>query len=399
EIPNSVTQETSAFFEPALDYLVVKIPRWDMQKLKSAKRTIGTEMKSVGEVMAIGRSFPEALQKAVGMLNIGASCLADYPHDIHDPQQEISHATDRRLFALYDYFTAGGNVDEAHQLSNIDAWFLQHIQKIAQFKRELTGKAINHDTLLQAKKLGFSDKVIGECTNQTEEKIRQQRLHYHVTPYVKQIDTLAGEFDAKTNYLYLTYHATEHDIKPSTHQPILILGSGPYSIGSSVEFDWCAVNPARTIRRANHSAIIINSNPETVSTDYDESDRLYFEQLTFERVQDIADFEKIHGIVVSVGGQIANNLVTPLAKAGYPILGTTPQSIFLAENRECFSSLLTKLGIDQPAWTTASSLEKANTFAEEVGYPVLIRPSFVLSGAAMNVVYSQSELDNYLQQA
>jgi carbamoyl-phosphate synthase large subunit len=399
EIKNSVTGITCAFFEPALDYVVVKIPRWDTHKLKAADRTIGSEMKSVGEVMSIGRSFPEALQKAVGMLNIGASCLTDYPQVINHPAYEIEFPTDRRLFALYKFFQQGGTVAEAQVLSKIDNWFLYHIWDIAQVEKTIKNNALTPEILLLAKKTGFSDKAIGQLTAQSTDQVRQARCAANIKPYVKQIDTLAGEFAAQTNYLYMTYHAMEHDIEPSVERPVLVLGSGPYAIGSSVEFDWCAVNTLRTLRRMGRTGILINSNPETVSTDYDESDRLYFEQLTLERVQDIADFETPAGIVVSVGGQIANNLSTPLAAAGYPLLGTKADEIDRAENREKFSELLNALDIDQPAWVRVTSLAKAKEFAHQVGYPVLIRPSYILSGSAMNVAYDDAMLDEYLQQA
>lgn len=399
EIKNSVTQKTCAFFEPALDYIVVKIPRWDTHKLKTADRTIGSEMKSVGEVMSIGRSFPEALQKAVGMLNIGASCLSDYPHSIPKPMVEIEFPTDRRLFALYKYFQQGGTVESAQALSRIDPWFLSHIWNTVQVEKQITPATLTPELLRTAKQMGFSDRAIGRLTEQSEQSIRELRLQHHIVPYVKQIDTLAGEFAAETNYLYMTYHAMEHDIDLCADRPVLVLGSGPYAIGSSVEFDWCAVNTLRTLRSLGKKAILINSNPETVSTDYDESDRLYFEQLTFERVQDIADFEQPQGVIVSVGGQIANNLALPLAKAGYQLLGTPATAIDQAENRETFSALLNELGIDQPPWQSVTSLEGAKQFANNVGYPVLIRPSYILSGAAMNVAHDDESLEEYLKQA
>lgn len=399
ELRNSVTQKTCAFFEPALDYVVVKIPRWDTHKLKATDRSIGSEMKSVGEVMAIGRSFPEALQKAVGMLNVGASCLSDYPTDIPEVIAEIENPTDRRLFALYRYFIAGGTTREAHQLSQIDPWFLYQIEAIAKVEQDISRTELTEENLNIAKQFGFSDRVIGRLTNRSELEIRQERKAKNIVPYVKQIDTLAGEFAAQTNYLYLTYHGCAHDIQPSEQAPVIILGSGPYTIGSSVEFDWCAVNTARTLKKLQERSIIINSNPETVSTDYDESDRLYFEQLTFERIQDIADFESPRGIVVSVGGQAANNLALPLYEAGYPILGTNPTDIDKAENREKFSALLHELQIDQPAWESVTDLENAIKFANRVGYPVLIRPSYILSGSAMNVVFDANGLGKYLQEA
>lgn len=399
EIINGVTQKTCAFFEPALDYLVVKIPRWDTQKLKSAGRIIGTEMKSVGEVMAIGRSFPEALQKAVGMLNIGASCLSDYRDVIEDAKYEIANPTDRRVFALYQFLNQGGTVAEAHQLSQIDPWFLEQIARIAEQEKILKHEKFTTALLKNAKKLGFSDKAIGQLLGQSEITIRQQRIAANIRPVVKQIDTLAGEFSAQTNYLFLTYHGTEHDVTATAEDTVLVLGSGPYAIGSSVEFDWCAVNTTRTLRKLGKKAILINSNPETVSTDYDESDRLYFEQLTLERVQDIADIEQPNGIIVSVGGQIANSLAIPLAQAGYHLLGTSAADIDRAEDREKFSALLNELEIDQPAWQRVTNLENAKFFAREVSYPVLIRPSYILSGAAMNVAYDETSLQQYLLQA
>jgi len=408
ELKNAVTQKTSAFFEPALDYLALKIPRWDTHKLKTAERFIGTEMKSVGEVMAIGRSFPEVLQKAVRMLNHGMTGVHDYPYKINNIKDEIARPTDRRLYALYKFFSAGGSVNEAHKLSAIDPWFLHHIKRIAEvekleirnWKLETGNKLqVTSYKLQKAKQFGFSDRAIATIVGTDEEAIRTQRLKAGIKPVVKQIDTLAGEFPAQTNYLYLTYHGTKNDLKPSAKKPIVVLGSGPYSIGSSVEFDWSAVNTARTLRKHQEQTIIINSNPETVSTDYDESNRLYFEELTLERVRDIADFEKTKGIIVSVGGQIANSLAMPLYKSGYKILGTSPEDIDRAEDRAKFSSLLNELKIDQPEWEEASTIDKAKKFADRVGYPILVRPSYVLSGAAMNVVYDEETLKKYLTDA
>ncbi len=399
ELKNAITKKTSAFFEPALDYLTVKIPRWDTSKLRSAERKIGSEMKSVGEVMAIGRSFPEALQKAIRMLNIGSDGLSNHIDTIDDLEGEIKVATDRRIFALYQFFLRGGSLEKAFKLSKIDKWFLNHLKEISNLEHALQEKPLSKSLLLLGKKSGFSDKQIALLKSQSENEIRSYRLGLGIKPNIKQIDTLAGEFEAETNYLYLTYHGSSNDLLPSSTKPIITLGSGPYCIGSSVEFDWCAVNTSKIIRSLGHLSIIINSNPETVSTDYDESDRLYFEELTLERVQDIADFENPKGIIVSVGGQIANNLVMPLYRANYPLLGTHPLSVDHAENRKKFSSLLTELEIDQPTWDEVTSLEKAKSFAEKVGYPILIRPSYVLSGAAMNVVFSDSELENYLKKA
>lgn len=398
QITNNVTMKTTAFFEPALDYVIVKIPRWDIHKLKSAERTIGSEMKSVGEVMAIGRSFAEALQKGVRMLNIGTSGLLDYPHEIPNPENEIEKATDRRLFAIVQYLQSGGTIEEVHRLSGIDCWFLSHILTIVSESHQLE-EPLTKTSFLGAKKLGFSDKTIALLQGKTEDEIRSLRKEWGILPIVKQIDTLAGEFSAETNYLYMTYHGTHHDVPPGPDKEVIVLGSGPYCIGSSVEFDWCAVNTVKTLRRHSVPTIMINSNPETVSTDYDESDRLYFEEITLERVQDIADFENPMGIVVSVGGQIANNLALPLDRRGYPILGTPAKAIDQAENRKLFSSLLSEIGIDQPDWDEVTTLEKAKQFADSVGYPVLLRPSYVLSGAAMNIVYTEADLNNYLEAA
>lgn len=396
EIQNSITKKTTAFFEPALDYVVVKIPRWDIHKLKSADRSIGSEMKSVGEIMAIGRTFPEALQKGVRMLNIGAYSL-DRP--VEDPTFEIRKPTDRRLFALYRYFCDGGSVASAHELSKIDPWFLSHLFAMAAFEGRLKKEKWSSVLVREAKKFGFSDLAIAKICGRSEENVRAFRKKQGICPCVKQIDTLAGEFDAKTNYLYMTYWGQENDVSPSKKKPAVVLGSGPYCIGSSVEFDWCAVNAARTLRRHKIETVMINSNPETVSTDFDESDRLYFEELTLERVLDIADFEKPRGLLVSFGGQIANNLALPLYKQKMKIIGAPAASIDQAENRDAFSTLLHKLGIDQPPWVAASSLQSARAFAAKVGYPVLIRPSYVLSGAAMNVVYDEEGLEKYLREA
>ncbi|MCB1180559.1 MAG: carbamoyl-phosphate synthase (glutamine-hydrolyzing) large subunit [Chlamydiia bacterium] len=397
EIKNSVTKKTSAFFEPALDYLVVKMPRWATQKLKSANRHIGSEMKSVGEVMSIGRSFEEAIQKAIRMVSIGASSLFDYPYTIEDPKQEIVKATDRRLFALAAYFRQGGCVDEAHQLSGIDHWFLEHIKTLVEYEKKLT--SLDKNLLCEAKRLGFSDHAIGKLVGLDEFEVREERKKCKILPVMKQIDTLAGEFDAETNYLYMTYHGEVHDLPSSEIRPMIVIGSGPYCIGSSVEFDWCGVNTVRTLRKLGKNVIMINCNPETVSTDYDESDRLYFEELTLERVLDIADYENPEGMIVSVGGQTANNIALSLEGNGYPILGTPAAMIDLAENRQTFSALLNTLNIDQPAWQEVSSLPVARDFAKRSGYPILVRPSYVLSGAAMNVIYTENELEKYLKEA
>lgn len=399
ELKNTVTGTTSAFYEPALDYLAVKIPRWDLAKLKASDHHIGSEMKSVGEVMALGRSFPEALQKAIRMLNLGAEGLTAHPYKFADPLDEIAHPTDRRLFALYEALRKRITVARLHELSNIDTWFLEHLADITSYEKSIARQPLTIAKLRQGKQLGFADKTLARLTNRTEKQLRTKRIKAGIMPAIKQIDTLAGEFDATTNYLYMTYHGGEHDVRPLGKRAAVILGSGPYCIGSSVEFDWSAVNTAQTLQYYGKKTIIINSNPETVSTDFDRSDRLYFEELTFERVQDIADYEQVGGLVVSVGGQIANNLALPLSQAGYPILGTHPRDIDRAEDRQKFSEMLNKLSIDQPAWQEVTTLAKAKQFARRVGYPVLIRPSYVLSGGAMNVVKNEAELADYLQAA
>ena len=398
ELKNSVTGTTSAFFEPALDYIAVKMPRWDLAKLKSSDHTIGTEMKSVGEVMALGRSFPEALQKAIRMLNIGAQGLTMHPFESKNPLELIANPTDKRIFAIYQALKEGVTIDQIHQLSKIDKWFLGHINDIAQTETLIKNESLTRPILLMAKQKGFSDVEIAGLTHTDEEHIRARRIKLGVLPIIKQIDTLAGEVEASTNYLYVTYHGITHDVDRLT-KPIIILGSGPYCIGSSVEFDWCAVNTAKTLRKHNVPTIIVNSNPETVSTDFDRSDRLYFEELTQERIRDIADFEKPKSIVVSVGGQIANNLALPLYRAGYPILGTSPEQIDRAEDRQKFSSMLSEAGIDQPAWDEVTTLASVKKFATKVGYPLLIRPSYVLSGGAMNVVTNEQQLKQYLDEA
>ncbi|MCE2706633.1 MAG: carbamoyl-phosphate synthase (glutamine-hydrolyzing) large subunit [Proteobacteria bacterium] len=408
ELKNQVTKKTTAFFEPALDYVVVKIPRWDTHKLQLAQRVIGTEMKSVGEVMGIGKTFPEALQKAIQMLNIGASSLYDYPWAIQNLAHEIEFATDRRIFALFQWFYAGESLESAYNLSKIDYWFLTQIQEIALCALKFATLELNASNLLAAKQLGFSDISLAKIKQSSdnsianatirEDDIRQLRQKLNVLPKIKQVDTLAGEFEATTNYLYLTYHGNSHDVKKS-HDNLCVIGSGPYSIGSSVEFDWCTVNLVREFRKLNKQVIVINSNPETVSTDYDESDRLYFEPLSLERIRDILDFEAVAGICVSVGGQIANNLALPLHKAGYPILGTSAINIDMAENRETFSELLNRENIDQPRWIKAKNLDDALSFIKKVGLPVLIRPSYVLSGSAMKVVFNEQIMQEYLQEA
>ncbi len=401
ELKNNVTLSTSAFFEPALDYIVIKIPRWDLQKFVGAKEYIGSEMKSVGEVMAIGRSFPEVLQKAIRMLETGQDGLLGNGAD--DTQLL---PTTERLFALAQRFGKGESVENIYQATGIDPWFLYQIKEIAEFENSLQSSAFSRQAILNAKKLGFSDKLLAKAFKTTEEEIRKFRKKNGITPKVKHIDTLAAEYPARTNYLYLTYHGEESEVESrvkslesSKEEKAIVLGSGPYRIGSSVEFDWCSVTAAQTLRKKGLETVIINCNPETVSTDYDCADKLYFEELTFERLSDIYDIEGDAGLVLSFGGQVPNNLAMACFKAGYHILGTSPQNIDRAENREKFSKLLDRLGIEQPVWQSLENPDAALGFAKRIGYPVLIRPSYVLSGSAMNVAYSSSDLKKYLQSA
>ena len=397
DLKNSITKETGCCFEPALDYLVLKAPRWDLNKFELASDHIGTEMKSVGEVMAIGRSFEEVLQKALRMLSTPvhkkylSGDPAAYLHEIKQP-------TTNRIHAVLGALRAGTSVKKIHSLSRIDPWFLEKMHRITAFEKTLAKKPLSKDMLHQAKKLGFSDAHIASLRKRSEKEIRALRVKHKVTPYVKQIDTLAGEFPAKTNYLYFTYHGSEHDIKPGK-KPIAVLGSGPYCIGSSVEFDWCNVQVLKRLREEKHETIMVNCNPETVSTDYDESDRLYFEELSYERVLDIAQFENLAGVVISTGGQIPNNLALPLHQAGVKILGTHPTDIDRAEDRHRFSKLLDKLDIHQPPWTEVSTPAQALKTAERMGYPVLVRPSYVLSGSAMNVAFNKEALEKFLHRA
>jgi carbamoyl-phosphate synthase large subunit len=399
ELKNSVTKKTTACFEPALDYLVLKMPRWDLSKFENAAPRIGTEMKSVGEVMAIGRSFEEVLQKAIRMLNTGADGFAPSKKRMQKTHyvDELKHPTTRRIFALAEALHDGMSVEKLHKLSRIDPWFLEKMKNITTFEKRLRSN-LNLEVLRTAKKLGFSDSRIAQIRKTTPEKIRAMRKKLGVVPVVKQIDTLAGEFPARTNYLYLTYHGREHDVERGEHQAA-VLGGGPYCIGSSVEFDWSCVQALKALAREGYETIMINSNPETVSTDYDMSDRLYFEELTLERVLDIVDFEKPKGVVVSTGGQIPNNLAMPLHERNVPVLGTDPTDIDRAEDRHAFSKLLDTLGIDQPQWTELTTLAAAKKAAKTLGYPVLVRPSYVLSGSAMAVAYDEKELLKFLKKA
>ena len=400
-IKNAVTQKTIACFEPALDYLVLKMPRWDLNKFDSAVTSIGTEMKSVGEVMAIGRSFEEVLQKAIRMLMIGADGFtANKGEAFHIEKYlaEIKDPTTRRVFAVAEALHRGVSVEEIHKLSGITTWFLDKMKNIIELEKRLKKETLTVELLRQVKQAGFSDKQIGTITDKTEVVVRALREKKNVTPVVKQIDTLAGEFPAKTNYLYVTYHGTEHDVIPGK-KGIAVLGSGPYSIGSSVEFDWSSVQVLKTLQAEGKETVMINYNPETVSTDYDMSDRLYFEELSLERVLDIVQFEKIKGVVISTGGQVSNNLALPLHKNGVKILGTTPENIDRAEDRHTFSKLLDKLNIDQPGWAELTTRKAAGEAAMRLGYPVLVRPSYVLSGSAMAIASDEKSLMRFLERA
>jgi carbamoyl-phosphate synthase large subunit len=402
DIKNSVTQKTSACFEPALDYVVLKMPRWDLNKFQNAHARIGSEMKSVGEVMAIGRSFEEVLQKAMRMLNIGADGFtAQRNSNFRMPafRSEIREATTRRIFALAEGLRRGMRVEQIHALSKIDPWFLHKMKHIIEIEKALRKNRRPGTKLLrEAKRAGFADIQIATIMKRDEGSVRKMRTRLGITPVIKQIDTLAGEFPAKTNYLYLTYHGTEHDVVPGKTQ-VMVLGSGPYSIGSSVEFDWSCVQALKTLKAEGFNTVMLNSNPETVSTDFDCSDRLYFEELTLERVLDIAEFEKPAQVVVSTGGQIPNNLALKLHAHKVPILGTDPRDINRAEDRHVFSKLLDELGVDQPAWAELTTTAAAKKKARELGYPVLIRPSYVLSGAAMSVAHDETELLKVLRKA
>jgi carbamoyl-phosphate synthase large subunit len=402
EIENSITKETSTCFEPALDYIVVKFPRWDLQKFKKVSLKIGSEMKSVGEVMAIGRSFEEALQKAIRMLDVGMNGLVCNNLKFNDLKKELSEPTDKRMFAITEAIKQGYTIDKIYKLSNVDPWFLYKIKNIVEIEAELRKYKIGRlpkSLLLKAKQRGFSDSQIAIIIGRTELDIRKKRKKLGIIPVAKQIDTLAAEYPAKTNYLYITYNGFTDDIDFKEKNKVVVLGGGAYRIGSSVEFDWCCVNSVATLRDLNYKTILINCNPETVSTDYDICDKLYFDELTFERVLDICEKESPRGVIVSMGGQIPNNLVLPLHKSGVKILGTSPQNIDGAENRHKFSQLLDDLGVDQPKWKELTSLEQAEKFAGKVCYPVLIRPSYVLSGAAMSIALSKKELKQYLKKA
>ena len=413
DLKNSVTKVTSAFFEPALDYIVCKIPRWDLGKFHGVKREIGSSMKSVGEVMAIGRTFEEVIQKGLRMIGQGKhGFIENSPMRIANIENALKEPTDSRIFVIESAFRKGYDVDKIHELTKIDKWFLYKLRNLYQTATEL--ESINHikdipqDLLKLAKQQGFSDFQIAKAVlkqnlgngHEANLKVRALRNEYGIKPVVNQIDTLAAEYPAQTNYLYMTYNGTTHDIAyENDGKSVVVVGSGAYRIGSSVEFDWCSVNALLTVKREGWRSVMINYNPETVSTDYDMCDRLYFDELTFERVMDIIDLETPHGTILSTGGQIPNNLAMKLDAQNVKILGTQAIDIDHAEDRHKFSAMLDELGIDQPAWRELTSMDDIHSFIEDVGYPVLVRPSYVLSGAAMNVCSNDEELERFLQLA
>ena len=410
ELKNSVTKTTSAFFEPALDYVVCKIPRWDLSKFHGVDKELGSSMKSVGEVMAIGRNFEEAIQKGLRMIGQGMHGFVDNKElAIADIDAALREPTDKRIFVLSKALQHGYTIDQIHELTKIDKWFLQKLQHLVDINKDLCRFNINtldKELLLEAKIYGFTDFQIARAIGLEDEVenmhkasllVRNLRKHYGILPVVKQIDTLAAEYPAQTNYLYVTYDGTTHDVTFSNDKrSIVVLGSGAYRIGSSVEFDWCGVQALNTIRKEGWRSVMINYNPETVSTDYDMCDRLYFDELTFERVMDIIDLECPHGVIVSTGGQIPNNLALKLDEQHVTILGTQAQDIDGAEDRAKFSAMLTEHGINQPEWQALSNMEDIESFVNRVGYPVLVRPSYVLSGAAMNVCSNEDELKRFL---
>ncbi|EJT49334.1 Carbamoyl-phosphate synthase arginine-specific larg e chain [Trichosporon asahii var. asahii CBS 2479] len=401
ELPNAVTKSTTACFEPSLDYIVTKIPKWDLAKFQHVERNVGSAMKSVGEVMAIGRTFEESLQKAIRQVDPNFAGFEAYwkPEDM---VTALTNNNDRRLFAIaHAMLNLDYTVDYLHDLTKIDKWFLYKLENIVNVYKQLKNtpfEKLDKELVMTAKKTGFSDLHMAQLLGKKEGDVRALRKQFGVTPFVKRIDTLAAEFPAYTNYLYTSYNATTHDVEFDEHGT-MVLGSGVYRIGSSVEFDWCAVTCSRAIRGMGKKTIMVNYNPETVSTDFDEADRLYFEELGFERVMDIYEAEGAQGVVVSVGGQLPQNIALRLKNSGVDVLGTDPEQIDNAEDRHKFSSILDSIGVDQPAWTEAASLDAAKEFANRVGYPVLIRPSYVLSGAAMNVVWDESQLQHNLSAA
>ncbi len=413
DLKNSVTKTTSAFFEPALDYVVCKIPRWDLGKFHGVDRELGSSMKSVGEVMAIGRTFEEVIQKGLRMIGQGMHGFVDNKElKIEDVEAALKEPTDKRIFVIEKAFNAGYTIDQIHDLTKIDRWFLQKLYKIHQTDKELHActsiNVLGNDLLRKAKVQGFTDFQIARAVGMEQEMdiekailaVRARRKQAGILPVVKQIDTLAAEYPAQTNYLYLTYSGVAHDIHfENDKRSVVVLGSGAYRIGSSVEFDWCGVQALNTIRKEGYRSVMINYNPETVSTDYDMCDRLYFDELTFERVMDILDLECPYGVIVSTGGQIPNNLAMRLDAENINLLGTQAKYIDNAEDREKFSEMLNRIGVDQPEWSALTSMDDIQEFIKRVGFPVLVRPSYVLSGAAMNVCSNQEELERFLKLA
>ncbi len=410
DLKNSVTKTTPAFFEPSIDYIVCKIPRWDLSKFHGVSRKIGSSMKSVGEVMAIGRSFEEAIQKGLRMIGQGAhGFVGNKELQIEDVDKALREPTDKRIFVISKAMRAGYTIDQIHELTKIDKWFLGKLQNIVKTYEDMHAydsmEEMPDDLLRLAKQEGFSDFQVQRAVFKDKvgkpvdniDLVRRYRKSKGIVPVVKQIDTLAAEFPAQTNYLYLTYNGTKGDINyENDGKSVIVLGSGAYRIGSSVEFDWCSVTCLQTIQKQGYRGVMINYNPETVSTDYDKCDRLYFDELTFERVMDIIDLETPHGVVVSVGGQIPNNLALRLAHHNVPILGTKAENIDKAEDRHKFSSIVDSLGVDQPEWSELTTMEDVDQFIKKVGFPVLVRPSYVLSGAAMNVCYDEERLRHFL---
>lgn len=402
DITNLVTRSTCACFEPSLDYVVVKMPRWDLKKFTRVSTQLGSSMKSVGEVMSIGRSFEEAIQKAIRAIDFHNLGFGE-TKALMSIDDELQTPSDQRLFAIANAMAQGYSVDKIWEMTKIDKWFLNKLKGLSNFGRKMrnfnTTEMVGHpDLLLQAKRLGFSDRQLANFWSSNELAVRRMRLEAGITPFVKQIDTVAAEFPAMTNYLYLTYNATEHDVSFDDHG-VMVLGSGVYRIGSSVEFDWCSVRAIRTLRESGFKTIMVNYNPETVSTDYDEADKLYFENITIETVLDIYQMEAASGVLGAMGGQTPNNIALNLFRAGVKVLGTSPEMIDTAENRYKFSRMLDRIDVDQPTWKELTSFEEAKEFCKSVSYPVLVRPSYVLSGAAMNTVYSEADLESYLQQA
>ena len=413
ELKNSITKDTTDFFEPSVDYVVCKIPRWDLSKFHGVDREIGSSMKSVGEVMSIGRSFEEVIQKGIRMIGQGMHGFVENKSiKFADLDKALKEPTDKRLFAISQAFSEGYSIDRIYELTKIDKWFLNRLKGIHDVSKQLHKvkgiEALSLELLRKAKKIGFSDFQIARAIGEEKKlgsqagllAVRNKRKSLGIVPYVKQIDTMGGEYQAKENYLYMTYNGSAHDIPFfDDKKSIIVIGSGAYRIGSSVEFDWCGVQALNTVRKEGYRNIVINCNPETVSTDYDVTDRLFFDELTFERVMDIIELENPYGVIVSTGGQIPNNLAMKLDAMNVPILGTSAKDIDNAEDREKFSAMLDRIGVDQPEWSELTSMKEIGKFIDKVGFPVLVRPSYVLSGAAMNVCSNQEELERFLQLA